>query len=321
MPKFWENAHEIMLTGTNQHQIIIGDFNCTLNHNVDQQGYKTDPHSKSRNVINSLLEQELFIDSFRHLNPEKKSYTFRTKDGKKRSRLDYGLISPSLAPHLKDVNHLAHHYENTDHCTLSIEIDITQSVTGKGIFRCPPNIHNDRDYQILIKNTIKKAILSCRAKTYKNQMQEALFDTRIKLYEEYMSLHRKIPNWQTDNRKNTLEFTILQLMSLEPTNEELLDDDLTISKPAMLEYVLLQMKTNTINFMKRHRITQENTEKYLKEELQTLINEDIDDGNLAQIVSTQHQIEELETKKLYDILSKKKTTDYNWTTNAQQKLS
>ena len=71
MPKFWENAHEIMLTGTNQHQIIIGDFNCTLNHNVDQQGYKTDPHSKSRNVINSLLEQELFIDSFRHLNPEK----------------------------------------------------------------------------------------------------------------------------------------------------------------------------------------------------------------------------------------------------------
>ena len=121
-----------------------------------------------------------------------------------------------------------------------------------------------------------------------------------------MSLHRKIPNWQTDNRKNTLEFTILQLMSLEPTNEELLDDDLTISKPAMLEYVLLQMKTNTINFMKHHRITQENTEKHLKEELQTLINEDIDDGNLAQIVSTQHQIEELETKKLYDILSKNK---------------
>ena len=69
LPKFWENAHEIMLSGNSQHQIIIGDYNCTLNHNTDQQGYLTDPHTKSRKVINDLQEQELFIDSFRHLNP------------------------------------------------------------------------------------------------------------------------------------------------------------------------------------------------------------------------------------------------------------
>ena len=320
LPKFWENAHEIILSGNSQHQIIIGDYNCTLNHNTDQQGYLTDPHTKSRKVINDLLEQELFIDSFRHLNPEKRSYTFRTKDGKKRSRLDYGLVSPSLATHLKNVTHLAHHYENIDHCTLAIEIDITESVIGKGIFRCPPNIHNDRDYQILIKNTIKKAIFSCRTKTHKNQMQEALFDTRVKLYEEYMSLYRKIPTWETKDRGNTLEFTIIQLMSLEPTNEELLETDLTINKPALLEFVLLQMKTNTINYIKHNKVAQENKETQLKEELQALITEDIDDENLEQILSTQHQIQELETKRLFDILSKKKTTDY-WRMNAQQKDS
>ena len=156
MPQFWEKAHEIMVTGQSQHKIIIGDFNCTLNHNTDQQGYKTDPHTKSRKIINNLLEQELYIDSFRHLNPEKKSYTFRTKDGKKRGRLDYGLISPTLTPHLKEVKHIAHHYDNTDHSTISLEIDITKSEIGQGIFRCPPNIHNDLDFQILIKNTIKK---------------------------------------------------------------------------------------------------------------------------------------------------------------------
>ena len=103
-----------------------------------------------------MLNQEIFIDSYRHLNHNTKSYTFRTKDCKKRSRLDYGLISPSLAIHLKNVQHIAHHYENTDHSTISLDIDITNSEKGKGIFRCPPNIHNNIDYQILIKNTIKK---------------------------------------------------------------------------------------------------------------------------------------------------------------------
>ena len=147
---------------------------------LDQKGYKTDPHQKSRRVINQLLEQEVYVDSYRHLNPDSKSFTFRTKDNKKRSRLDYGLISPSLAPYLTNVQHIAHHYDNTDHSTISLEIDITKSTQGKGIFRCPPNLHNDINYQILIRNTIKKAIFSALEKTQTIQVQEALLDTRIK---------------------------------------------------------------------------------------------------------------------------------------------
>ena len=286
-----------MVTGQSQHKIIIGDFNCTLNHITDQQGYRTDPHTKSRKEINNLLEQEFYIDSFRHLNPEKKSYTFRTKDEKKRGRLDYGLISPTLIPHLKEAKHIAHHYDNTDHSTISLEIDITKSETGQGIFRCPPNIHNDLDYQILIRNTIKKAIFACKTRTQQNDLHEALFDTRIKLYEEYISLHRKVPSWNTHIRKQSLAHTIHKLMSLEPTNEELLAKELTICKPSLLEYVLLEMKTNTINYLKTHQIIQTENETHLKEKLQTLITEDIDNENITQILETEHKINELETKK------------------------
>ena len=95
-------------------------------------------------IVNQLLEQEAFIDSYRHFKPETRSFTFRTKDSKKRSRLDYGFISPSLAPYLTNVEHIAHHYENTDHSTISLEIDITNSEIGKG---CPPNIHKNLNYQ------------------------------------------------------------------------------------------------------------------------------------------------------------------------------
>ena len=305
-PDFWEQANTIINNGNSTHKLIIGDFNCTLNHNLDQTGYKTDPHPKSRKIINQLLEQEIYIDSFRHLNPDSKSFTFRTKDNKKRSRLDYGLISPSLAPYLNNVQHIAHHYDNTDHSTILLEVDITNSERGKGIFRCPANIHNNTDYQILIKNTIKKSIFSCLQKTQTIQVQEALFETRIKLYEEYMSLYTKVPNWNTQARKNTLQYTINLLLSNEPTNEELLQNTLTISKPALLEYVLLQMKNDTIAYIKYNRIFHDNNENKLKEELQELISNDINDENMEQISITQAKLQQLETKKLYDILSTKK---------------
>ena len=95
-------------------------------------------------------------------------------------------------------------------------------------------------------------------------------------------------------------------MSLEPTNEELLEKELTISKPALLEYVLLQMKTNTINYLKSHTLAQKDQENQLKEELQTLITEDMGDENLEQILVTQQKLKDLETKKIYDVLSKSK---------------
>ena len=305
-PEFWENANAIINTGDTPHKLIIGDFNCTLNHIIDQKGYKTDPHPKSRKILNQLLEQELFIDSYRHFKPETTSFTFRTKDSKKRSRLDYGFISPSLAPYLTNVEHIAHHYENTDHSTISLEIDITNSEIGKGVFRCPPNIHQNLNYQILMKNTIKKAIFSSLEKTDKTQLQEALFDTRIKLYEEYMSLHTKVPNWNTQARKKTLEYTMNLLLSNEPTNEDLLQNTLTISKSALLEYVLLQMKTDTMAYTKNYKLIQDNAERDLKQELQTLISEDINNENIQQITTTQAKLKDLETKKLFDILSTKK---------------
>ena len=171
-PEFWEKANKIIHGGNSTHKLIIGDFNCTLNHILDQQGYKTDPHPKSRKIINQLLEEEILIDSFRHMKPDTKSFTFRTKDCKKRSRLDYALISPSLAHCLKNVQHIAHHYENTDHSTVSLEIDITNSEIGKGIFRCPPNIHNNTNYQTLIKNTITKSIFSCLEKLRKSKSRK-----------------------------------------------------------------------------------------------------------------------------------------------------
>ena len=58
-------------------QIIIGDYNTTLDPILDKVNYKNDDHAKTRDVINSWLMDEDFIDSFRYLYPDEKAYTYR----------------------------------------------------------------------------------------------------------------------------------------------------------------------------------------------------------------------------------------------------
>jgi exonuclease III len=74
---FWNTLHNISNQGQAGHRIILGDYNCTLNHAMDSSGYETDPHPKSRKVNNSLIDNQEFVDSYRHFNPSKIDYTNR----------------------------------------------------------------------------------------------------------------------------------------------------------------------------------------------------------------------------------------------------
>ena len=95
------------------------------------------------------------------------------------------------------------------------------------------------------KNSIKKAVFSCVVPTKKLALEIGLFEARIKLEEELYSIQTKAPNWNTQNRQNSLQHTIALLMSQEPTNETLLSRPLSISKPQVIEFVLLRTPPTT----------------------------------------------------------------------------
>ena len=88
--------------------------------------------------------------------------------------------------------------------------------------------------------------------------------------------------------------------------EELLENDLEISKATLLELTLTNIKNKTIKFAKRSKIRDDHTEETLKEELQELICEDTDDTNLEEIQAKQEELGAFEEQKLFNILSKKK---------------
>ena len=37
-PEFWEEANTILNTGKAEHRLMLGDYNCTLDHNKDATG-------------------------------------------------------------------------------------------------------------------------------------------------------------------------------------------------------------------------------------------------------------------------------------------
>ena len=73
----------------------------------------------------------------------------------------------------------------------------------------------------------------------------------------------------------------------------------------ILEFILLKIKDDTIIYSARENTKHNNTEAELKNTLQELISEPESDENTLLIHNTQTQLENLETKYLYNTLSKK----------------
>ena len=78
--------------------VIGGDWNVSLNQEMDTFGYSSVNNEKARNTIHELMETNGLIDIFRELNPKTKRFTWRQYGGNKRSRLDYFLASSTLLP-------------------------------------------------------------------------------------------------------------------------------------------------------------------------------------------------------------------------------
>lgn len=92
--------------------------------NVGNSGFTDEEREK----MTKLLESG-FIDSFRHLYPEKSdSYTWWSYMNKVRDRnigwrIDYFITSKRLAPYIKDAQ-IHSHVMGSDHCPVMLEIDL-----------------------------------------------------------------------------------------------------------------------------------------------------------------------------------------------------
>lgn len=131
----WDEALSNWLSALDAEKpvILCGDFNITRAP-IDiypensrmmwaEQGYM----SEERDHLETLLEQG-FTDAFRHLYPERVSYTWWSNRLNKRRenkgwRLDYFLVSTSIKDKILNVWHFEK-IDGSDHCPIELMVDI-----------------------------------------------------------------------------------------------------------------------------------------------------------------------------------------------------
>ena len=100
-PQFFSDLF-ILLTSLKGHYIISGDWNCTLVPDKDRSSQSDKSHRRSREIIHQFIEELNLKDIWREKYPDAKAYSCHSKTFGSYSRIDYFLISASLAYKIKD---------------------------------------------------------------------------------------------------------------------------------------------------------------------------------------------------------------------------
>ena len=294
-PKFFEKATEAVNKGELPDRLIIGDFNTTMSVEKDQYQYLTDPHFKCREYLTGLEHSGQFLDVYRNMHPDRKSYTWRDRNSNKRGRLDIAMASPSLYQNIKSIEHKAHSWQATDHSTIEIIIDFNKSVGGPGIFRCSPSLHTNPEYQDAIRTAIRNTLYDC-LEGYKE-----IYEVEKMINKVIENLKTEIKELEKDPDKlldlNNRNIRLALLLSNQPSIEELLTRKMTINEATLHEFILMRLKDITLVFDKSLKKNSRKEAKKLEDELTKLINCDTAES-VHQIRTIEEKLAEIEQEFL-----------------------
>jgi hypothetical protein len=228
------------------------------------------------------------------------------------------MASPGLLNHIVSINHVAHSFKATDHSSIVMQIDFELTTRGPGIFRCPNGMHNDPIYQQLIHNTIRMAVYDCiSSRPLLREFEIGRLRHRITLEEKLQCIQKdSILEPTTATFQAWLKTQIAFLLSCEPTIEDLLSRDINVSNPALHEYVLAKVKTESLSYAKASTKEFHDNTEILKVELNELINSD-DPNNTRKItdlevqlatIEEEYLVKELEYKDNFSVLEDEKPT-------------
>lgn len=118
------------LTDTLPNLVVCGDYNICHE--------EIDIHNPKMKGVSGFLPEERewlgdfidsgFIDSFRHLNPERQEYSWwsyraNARANNKGWRLDYAMVSAGLKEHISRA-YILPEAKHSDHCPIVVELDI-----------------------------------------------------------------------------------------------------------------------------------------------------------------------------------------------------
>lgn len=129
----WECDFQDYLLRLNAHKpvVVCGDMNVA-HEEIDLKNPKTNRRNagftdEEREAMTRLLDSG-FVDTFRRLHPDEVtyswwSYRFRAREKNTGWRIDYFLVSESLAPHVAEAK-IHTQIMGSDHCPVEVDLDL-----------------------------------------------------------------------------------------------------------------------------------------------------------------------------------------------------
>ena len=118
--------------GQNDHILVGGDFNTVLDIEKDKVGRQKKP-SKSSQLLNAFMEDQEWIDIWRHYNTDSFQYTWRRAKPLIMTRLDY-FIAPIATVNLIE-NCKILPAVVSDHCAVALTLSTQTNLRGPGYWK------------------------------------------------------------------------------------------------------------------------------------------------------------------------------------------
>ena len=170
-PNFFEELFRKIERSLDQNDmpvILAGDFNLTLNQNMDNYNYKRVNNARARDTVKDIMAERGLVDIFRVRNPDSRRYTWRVgSPAVKQARLDMFLVSSCLEGYVTKTD-IKPGYRS-DHSIITMNVDIEKQVKGRGLFKFNASLLKDLEYIKLVKNVIGNTALEYALPVYREE--------------------------------------------------------------------------------------------------------------------------------------------------------
>ena len=134
-----------------------GDFNITLNFEIDAFNYAQQNNQKATYEVQNIIAQNRLIDVYRKINGERKKFTWTVGNPvRKRARLDYFFASETLLPIISEAKIIPGY--RSDHSMITMQLNLTKQKRGKGFYKMNTSLLKDKTYIQIIERTVRDTI-------------------------------------------------------------------------------------------------------------------------------------------------------------------
>ena len=156
----------------NEQKIIVGDFNLTLDVDLDRKNTYCN-NNQASNEVKNLMEEYLLKDIWRDRNEDKREYSWFKKDlaskERKASRIDFALVSGGLDHKVKEIMYLSS--IKTDHRAVYLVVEMIENERGVGYWKFNTTLLTNKEFLQFMNMELINTIESLSNKTPKDKWE------------------------------------------------------------------------------------------------------------------------------------------------------